>query len=374
MKALFFILFTLGFCLLAAAQVPTTFSYQAVARNAEGDCLQNQTISLQISIVKDSPNGSILYQERFEGSVHTNEVGHFQIEIGSGFAQTSGLYDDFAKIPWNNQDLYLKVEYAPGASTSFVLVGTTQLLTVPFAKVAQNGKLYSSTNKDEYTNFTGTNGNANVTIGGIGTGTNRNHGYIGLKNETGSVRSEMYASHSTGAGWLELKGANGENNVVLGSMSANANRGYVAVRDENNTTQASLTIDASGKGVVAADIKNFVMPHPNKPDKEIVYACIEGPEAGAYERGTAQLVDGEAEVFFSETFEIVANPAQLELQVTTRGDNAVGVDEVADRIKVKLTDREGGRLEGLTVDGAQEAASSIINYRHRVLVRRRAKA
>ncbi len=56
MKALFFILFTLGFCLLAAAQVPTTFSYQAVARNAEGDCLQNQTISLQISIVKDSPN------------------------------------------------------------------------------------------------------------------------------------------------------------------------------------------------------------------------------------------------------------------------------------------------------------------------------
>jgi len=36
---------------------------------------------------------------------------------------------------------------------------------------------------------------------------------------------------------------------------------------------------------VAAPFKQFDIPHPNKPGKRLIHACIEGPEVGVYHRG-----------------------------------------------------------------------------------------
>jgi hypothetical protein len=36
---------------------------------------------------------------------------------------------------------------------------------------------------------------------------------------------------------------------------------------------------------VAAPFKQFDIPHPNKPGKRLIHACIEGPEIGVYHRG-----------------------------------------------------------------------------------------
>ncbi|MBK9043180.1 MAG: hypothetical protein IPN97_08305 [Saprospiraceae bacterium] len=52
---------------------------------------------------------------------------------------------------------------------------------------------------------------------------------------------------------------------------------------------------------MSAQVKNFVENHPTDPSKQIWYACVEGPEAAAYERGSNQLVNGVAEVKFSES-------------------------------------------------------------------------
>ncbi|MEM7602711.1 MAG: hypothetical protein AAF357_15010, partial [Verrucomicrobiota bacterium] len=52
-------------------------------------------------------------------------------------------------------------------------------------------------------------------------------------------------------------------------------------------------------------------PHPNDPALQIWYACIEGPEVAAYTRGTATLVNGVAEIRFSEDFELVVNPETM---------------------------------------------------------------
>ena len=38
--------------------------------------------------------------------------------------------------------------------------------------------------------------------------------------------------------------------------------------------------------VIMANIKNFVIPHPSKEGKNLVYSCLEGPENGVYVRGT----------------------------------------------------------------------------------------
>jgi hypothetical protein len=40
--------------------------------------------------------------------------------------------------------------------------------------------------------------------------------------------------------------------------------------------------------VLMARTKNFIIPHPTKDDKKLVYACLEGPENAVYVRGRVQ--------------------------------------------------------------------------------------
>lgn len=37
--------------------------------------------------------------------------------------------------------------------------------------------------------------------------------------------------------------------------------------------------------VLMAKVKNFVIPHPTKPNKKLYHSCLEGPENGVYFRG-----------------------------------------------------------------------------------------
>ena len=80
-----------------------------------------------------------------------------------------------------------------------------------------------------------------------------------------------------------------------------------------------------GTGVIQADIKNFKIQHPQFEQKEIWYACIEGPEAAAYERGTGVLKDGYARIEFSEHFKHVINPSSMTVQITPLSSNTFGL-------------------------------------------------
>jgi hypothetical protein len=67
-------------------------------------------------------------------------------------------------------------------------------------------------------------------------------------------------------------------------------------------------------------IVSFVQPHPTDSTKEIVYVSLEGPEAGTYIRGTAQLVDGEAIINLPEHFSLVTSDEGLTVQLTPIGE------------------------------------------------------
>jgi hypothetical protein len=43
-------------------------------------------------------------------------------------------------------------------------------------------------------------------------------------------------------------------------------------------------------------IKSFIIQHPTNADKYLVHACLEGPEAGVYYRGTGEISDGTTSV------------------------------------------------------------------------------
>lgn len=166
-------------------------------------------------------------------------------------------------------------------------------------------------------------------------------GYLNLYN--GANWSALEASGKDGSGWLMIKDQVGGENIRLAWLNGYPNHGYVAVSDESNNAQAGMYVDAMGNGYLFADganggVKSFVMPYPGKPDKEIWYASLEGPEAAAYERGVASLSNGEAWVPFSESFGIVANPETMTVILTSHSADTYGlavVEKTATGFKVK---------------------------------------
>lgn len=76
---------------------------------------------------------------------------------------------------------------------------------------------------------------------------------------------------------------------------------------------------------ITATIKNFKITNPEDPNREIWYACLEGPEAAIYERGTAMLLNGRAEVKLSEHFALMMSAGTMTVQVTPHSADTDGL-------------------------------------------------
>ena len=129
MKKLFFLLgITLLFSISALAQ-NEGISFQGLARNAAGEVLVSQTISLRLSILLGSPSGSVVYTETRQTS--TNPQGIFAVVVGDGTANSKT--GNFSTIDWGTTSKFIRVEMDANAGTNFTAMGTSKLQPVPFA-------------------------------------------------------------------------------------------------------------------------------------------------------------------------------------------------------------------------------------------------
>ncbi|MEM7370456.1 MAG: hypothetical protein AAF587_17735 [Bacteroidota bacterium] len=137
-KTLAILLFLCGLISTALAQVPQGFSYQAVARDAAGECIVDANITIQMSILDGSSTETAIYQEQF-GSVLTNASGLFSIVIGEGNLESPFTVADFEVIDWSEEsDRFLEVQIALDDNpNNLVQVGTVQLMSVPIALGAE---------------------------------------------------------------------------------------------------------------------------------------------------------------------------------------------------------------------------------------------
>lgn len=117
---------------LTFAQVPQGISYQAIALNGSGTPVVSSNVGLKISILNVSSTGTVLYAETHVKT--TNTQGLFNLVIGQGTV-VSGAFNT---INWGTNSKFLKVEMDVTGGTSYVLVGTTQLLSVPYALAADS--------------------------------------------------------------------------------------------------------------------------------------------------------------------------------------------------------------------------------------------
>lgn len=153
------------------AQAPYQFNYQAAARDASGVPITNKSIRLRLSIRQDAPDGPAHYSET--RNVTTNALGLFSIGVGSGGA--SDVMGSLMSTPWATGSKFLKVEMDPDGGNAFTDMGSTQLLSVPFA-------LQSADNQWK---LSGQNiSNKNIGSVGIGTETPDPSAMLDLKSDS----------------------------------------------------------------------------------------------------------------------------------------------------------------------------------------------
>ncbi len=166
---------------------------------------------------------------------------------------------------------------------------------------------------------------------------------ITFRHTDGNEKAFLDTANGGQSGAVATLGPNGQPNAVL-FCGQNSNHGAVALYDAAQNAKAYMLVDTNSRGWVVADVKSFRVPNSKKPDTDIVYASIEGPEAAAYVRGTARLVDGKAVITFPDHFMAVASPKGMTVQLTPLSADSLGLGVVDKNLKgLVVKELRGGK-------------------------------
>ena len=134
MKKLYTLLAAILLTTSVFAQAPEGFNYQALARDSAGDIIVNTTIAVQFDLRETTLAGTIIYTETHNPT--TNGNGVFNLVMGQG----TSIFGVFNTIDWASDSHFLEVSIDPANGTAFTSLGTTQLLSVPYALHAKTSE------------------------------------------------------------------------------------------------------------------------------------------------------------------------------------------------------------------------------------------
>lgn len=132
MNRLYIIMIFLVANLSLMAQVPQSVKYQAVVRDNNNNLIVNQSVGLQISVLQGSISGPVIYEETF--TENTNGHGLVFLNIGRG----TPVVGTFTQIDWKNGPYFLETAIDINGGTSYSVMGTSELLSVPYALYANH--------------------------------------------------------------------------------------------------------------------------------------------------------------------------------------------------------------------------------------------
>jgi uncharacterized protein (TIGR02145 family) len=180
------------------AQAPQKMSYQAVIRNSSNALVTSTKVGMRISILKGSATATASpltdYVETQKPT--TNANGLVSLEIGTGTAVTG----TFATINWANGPYFIKTETDPTGGTNYTIIGSNELLSVPYALYSANSTPGPKGDKGE-TGFQGLKGDQGIQ-GVVGV-----PGPKGDKGETGTFQNGTAAgqmNYWNGSAWATV--------------------------------------------------------------------------------------------------------------------------------------------------------------------------
>ncbi|WP_396141413.1 DUF1566 domain-containing protein [Flavobacterium sp.] len=139
-------LLALAITLIATAQAPQGFNYQATVRNSSGALITNQNVLFKFNIMLNSQTSLPVYSETHQAP--TDDLGQVNLVIGTGTPTTGS----FSSINWGSGSYFLGIELNTGSG--YVAMGTTQLLSVPYALHA-NTATSTTGNTGGFTHYIG---------------------------------------------------------------------------------------------------------------------------------------------------------------------------------------------------------------------------
>ena len=131
MKKLFTLLLFL-ITLIASAQAPQGFNYQATVRNSVGALITNQNVYFKFNVMLNSSTSVPIFSETHY--VPTDDLGQVSLVIGAGTASVG----TFSSVNWGIGNYFLGIELDINTGLGYVAMGTTQLLSVPYALYANS--------------------------------------------------------------------------------------------------------------------------------------------------------------------------------------------------------------------------------------------
>ena len=117
-------------------------NYQGAATDANGDELTNQNITIRASVLSTSASGNLEWEETH--SATTDQFGLFNVVIGQGTNTTNGATATFDDMDWGSGNHFLKIEMDATGGTNYAMIGTTQMMSVPYALYAKSAGIDSA--------------------------------------------------------------------------------------------------------------------------------------------------------------------------------------------------------------------------------------
>ena len=114
------------------AQTPQGFNYQATVINSSGDLIVNTNVYFKFNVIQGSETSVPIFTETHY--VPTDDLGQVNLVIGQGTASTG----TFSELDWSLGSYYLGIELDTDTGNGYLAMGTTQLLSVPYALYAEN--------------------------------------------------------------------------------------------------------------------------------------------------------------------------------------------------------------------------------------------
>ena len=249
------IIFMVFFPIFAVAQAPQKINFQSILRNSSGEVVSNSSVSLRISILSGTITGTLVYSETHAKT--TDAGGLISLQIGGGTV-SSGV---FGNINWGSTSHYIKLEADFSGGSNYVVLGTQELMSVPYALYASKtdtsalnltSRLATKLNATD-TAYLSNRINAKVPINNptfTGTVAGIDKTMVGLPNVDNTSDAGKPISTATQTA-LDLKAP--INNPTFTGTVGGISKTMVGLRNVDNTTDAGKPVSTATQA--ALDLK-----------------------------------------------------------------------------------------------------------------------
>jgi len=250
---------SIAFAMNVTAQAPEGINYQAVVRDLAGTAIVNSPVGLKLSLIQTSASGTVVYEESF--APFSNDFGLVNVVFGQGTI----ISGSFTTVDWSAGPYFIEVAADVTGGTSYAVLGSQQLMSVPYALYAKSAENTFSGDYNDLIN--------QPTISTVPTATSE------LINDSGFITSpddadadpfnEIQVISLTGS-ILSISGAN---TVDLSSIDTQlteaqvdayvANNGYLTTEVDGSNTNELQSLSVSGNTITLSNTGGSVqVPDP----------------------------------------------------------------------------------------------------------------